>query len=166
MDIRGYEPLILDMMDKDPRLTKLIEMLAEFNLECVMRWMALDPDIMAYPEDLGMQLGPMLSPDNFRKYVKPVYERLMGPARDRGCVVHMHSDGDIRTLVDDLIGGGVDVLNLQDTANGIEWIAGRLSNRLCIELDIDRLHITARGTPPQIDELISKRCGSWRKQGG
>jgi hypothetical protein len=167
MDIRGYENLIVDMMDKNPRLTELIGMLEEFNLECVMRWLTLDPDIMAYPEDLGMQLGPMLSPDNFREYISPVYQRLMGPARDRGCIVHMHSDGDIRTLVDDLIGGGVDVLNLQDTANGLEWIAGRLSGRLCIELDIDRQHITPRGTPRQVDELILEEVRALgSKQGG
>ena len=154
MDIRGYENLVCDMMDRDPRLTTLLGMLEEFNRACVMRWLSLEPDIMAYPEDLGMQRGPMLSPDNFREYIRPVYQRLMSPARERGCVVHMHSDGDIRTLVDDLIGGGVDVLNLQDTVNGIEWIAGRLAGRLCIELDIDRQDVTARGTPRQIDELI------------
>ncbi len=152
--IRGYERLILDMMDEDLRLRKLIDMLEEFNHECVLRWMELGPDIMSYPEDLGMQIGPLLSPDNFRKYIKPVYQRLMRPARDRGCIVHMHSDGDIRTLVDDLIDGGVDVINLQDTVNGVEWIAERLSGRVCIDLDIDRQHITARGTPVQIDNLI------------
>jgi hypothetical protein len=27
----------------------------------------------------------------------------MAPAREAGCIVHMHSDGDIRTLVDDLM---------------------------------------------------------------
>ena len=166
-DIRGYENLILDMMDEDPRLSKLIDMLEEFNYQSVQRWLALDPDIMSYPDDLGMQSGPMLSPGTFRKYIKPVYKRLMRPARERGCIVHMHSDGDIRTLVDDLIDGGVDVINLQDTVNGIEWIEDRLSGRVCIDLDVDRQHITARGTPAQIDHLIHEevlRLGS--KQGG
>jgi len=165
--IRGYENLLLDMMDEDSRLMRLMKMLEEFNHEYVLKWLELGPDIMSYPEDLGMQIGPMLSPDNFRKYIKPVYQRLMKPARDRGCIVHMHSDGDIRTLVDDLIEGGVDVINLQDTVNGIEWIADRLSGRVCIDLDIDRQHITARGTPRQIDDLIFtevRKLGS--KQGG
>lgn len=167
LDIRGYENLILDMMDEDPRLLTLVAMLEEFNHHCVLHWMDLGPDIMSYPEDLGMQHGPMLSPDTFRKYIKPVYQRLMRPARDGGCIVHMHSDGDIRTLVDDLIDGGVDVLNLQDTVNGIDWIADRLSGRVCIDLDIDRQHVTARGTPAEIDALIHEevvRLGS--KQGG
>ncbi|MCH5376722.1 MAG: hypothetical protein JJ992_22380, partial [Planctomycetes bacterium] len=117
-------------------------------------WLELEPDLVSYPEDLGMQSGPMVSPDAFRKYIKPVYQRLMRPARERGSIVHMHSDGDIRTLVDDLIEGGVEVLNLQDLVNGIDWIAQKFAGRVCIELDVDRQRITAQGTPAQVDALV------------
>jgi len=103
-----------------------------------------------------MQLGPMLSPEHFRKYIKPVYERLMAPALEAGCLVHMHSDGDIRALADDLIISGVDAVNLQDLVNGIDWIAANLKGRLCIDLDIDRQQITRFGDPEQIDELIRR----------
>ena len=153
-DIRGYENLIFDMLDEEPQLVKLISMLEEFNLRYVQNWMALRPDIMSYPEDLGMQVGPMISPELFRKHIKPVYQRLMKPARDQGCAVHMHSDGDIRTLADDLVEGGVEIINLQDLVNGIDWIRDRFAGRVCIDLDIDRQEITARGSPDQIDRLI------------
>jgi len=83
-DIRGYENLIFDMMDQEPKLTSLIQMVEDFNQAYVARWLALEPDMMSYPEDLGMQVGPMLSPDGFRTYIKPVYQRLMKPARDQG----------------------------------------------------------------------------------
>ena len=109
---------------------------------------------MGYAEDLGMQKGPMLSPHYFRKYIKPSYQRLMRPARDAGVIVHMHSDGDIRILVDDIIDGGVDVINLQDIVNGIDWISERFSGKTCVDLDIDRQSITSYGTPQQIDALI------------
>ncbi|MCK5851155.1 MAG: hypothetical protein KAH23_09590 [Kiritimatiellae bacterium] len=153
-DIRGYENLIFDMMDEEWNLSKLIGMIEDFNCQFVLKWMKLEPDMMSFPEDLGMQVGPMLSPDCFRKFIKPVYQKLMKPARDSGCIVHMHSDGDIRTLVDDLIDGGVEVINLQDLVNGIEWIADKFAGRTCIDLDIDRQSITARGTPKEIDSLI------------
>lgn len=166
-NIRGYENLLFDMADDEPRLTALIEVVEAFNHHCVLRWLQCGLDMMSYPEDLGMQVGPMLSPQNFRKYIKPVYERLMQPARECGCIVHMHSDGDIRTLVDDLVEGGVEVLNLQDLVNGIDWIAEKLAGRLCIDLDIDRQSITARGTPDRIDRLIREEVEKLgRKEGG
>lgn len=153
-DIRGYENLIFDMVDEDPRLWKLIRMVEEFNLGLVNRMIDAGVDGVAYGEDLGMQIGPMLSPDHFRKYIMPSYRRIMKPAKDRDRLIHMHSDGDIRTLVDDILGAGVDVMNLQDLVNGIDWIRDHLKGKVCIELDIDRQNITRFGTPAQIDALI------------
>jgi uroporphyrinogen decarboxylase len=154
LDIRGYENLLFDMTDGLKELDKLISIIAEFNISIIERQLAMKPDIMGYAEDLGMQIGPMLSPEHFRKYIKPVYQSLMKPARDQGTIVHMHSDGDIRLLVDDLVEGGVEVINLQDLVNGIDWIADRFAGKVCVDLDIDRQEITARGTPEQIDALI------------
>ncbi len=152
--IRGYENLIFDMADEEPRLHDLIRLIEDDNMMVVRRYLDGGAEWMGYPEDLGMQVGPMLSPAQFRKYIKPTFERLMAPTREAGCIVHMHSDGDIRALVDDLIDGGVEVINLQDLVNGIDWIRDRLAGRICIDLDIDRQQITRFGTPTQIDGLI------------
>ena len=101
-----------------------------------------------------MQLGPMLSPEHFRKYIQPSYKRLMKPAKDANLMVHMHSDGDIRSLVDDIIEGGCQVINLQDLVNGIDWIAEHFRGKTCVELDVDRQFVTYSGTPKDIDDLI------------
>jgi len=165
--LRGYERLLCDMADGDGRLRRLIEVVEAFSLGIVQRYVDLGITMMRYPEDLGMQRGPMLSPVHFRQYIKPVYERLMAPARAAGCLVHMHSDGDIRELVDDLVVSGVDALNLQDLVNSLDWIAARLKGRVCIDLDIDRQSVTRFGSPAQIDALIHeevRKLGS--PQGG
>ncbi|MGC9347119.1 MAG: uroporphyrinogen decarboxylase family protein [Anaerolineae bacterium] len=165
--MRGYEALLFDMADEDPRLERLLEMVETFNLGLVERYIDLGVDWMGYPEDLGMQWGPMLSPAQFRKYIKPVYRRLMAPARAAGCVIHMHSDGDVRALAEDLLDCGVDVLNIQDLVNGVDWIADHLVGRVCIDLDIDRQNIVRFGTPEEIEahihEVVS-RLG--RPEGG
>ncbi|MEI7901240.1 MAG: uroporphyrinogen decarboxylase family protein [bacterium] len=153
-DIRGYENLIFDMIDAVPQARRLMQMVEDFNYRYVMRWMDLNPDIFSYPEDLGMQIGPMLSPDHFKTFIKPSYQRLMQPARDRGCVVEMHSDGDIRTLAGELVDAGVQVINLQDLVNGIDWIARTFAGKVCVHLDIDRQRVTPFGTPATIDALI------------
>ena len=132
-----YEALICDMADGEPRLWQLVEMIEAHNEATVRCSLRRGAEWMGYPEDLGMQVGPMLSPEHLRKYIKPSYERLMKPARDAGCIIHMHSDGDVRDLVDDLVDSGVQVVNLQDLVNGIEWIRQRFKGKMCIDLDID-----------------------------
>ncbi|MDD5704583.1 MAG: uroporphyrinogen decarboxylase family protein [Kiritimatiellae bacterium] len=166
-DLRGYEALICDMADEEPRLWRLIEMIEAHNEATVRCSLRRGAEWMGYAEDLGMQTGPMLSPEHLRKYIKPSYQRLMKPARDAGCVIHMHSDGDIRALADDLVDSGVQVVNLQDLVNGIEWIRRRFKGKVCIDLDIDRQTVTRFGTPAEVDALIQtevKTLGS--REGG
>ena len=158
--LRGYENLLLDMADEDDRLRQLIEMVESFSMAVVQRYVDLGVAMMRYPEDLGMQLGPLLSPEYFRTYIKPIYEHLMAPAHEAGCLVHMHSDGDIRALADDLVVSRTDVLNLQDLVNGIDWIASNVKGRICIGLDIDRQQITRFGKAEQIDNLVRREVQS------
>ena len=155
-DLRGYQNLLFDMADEEPLLFDLIDRLEAFNHAIVRRYLDLGVDMFCFPEDLGMQVGPMLSPAQFRKYIKPSYTRMMKSVKERGVPVHMHSDGDIRTLVDDIADSGVAVINLQDLVNGIDWIRDRFRGRLCVDLDIDRQNVTVRGTPAQIDRLIRR----------
>ena len=155
VDIRGYTNVLYDMADGEPRLGRLLDMLEEFNLGLVDNWIEkVGVRWLDFAEDLGMQVGPMLSPEYFRRFIKPSYLRLFARAKAAGCLVHVHADGDIRTLAEDLLECGVDVLNLQDLVNGVEWIREHLQGRVCIELDIDRQKITYGGTPREIDELI------------
>lgn len=153
-DLRGYENLIYDMADEEPKLFRLIEDIETFNMGIIRRYLEIGVDQVDYAEDLGMQVGPMISPAHFLKYIKPSYQRLMKPALDKGVIVHMHSDGDIRDLAHHLIDSGVQVINLQDLVNGIDWIAGKYRGKICVELDVDRQRITRFGTPAQIDALI------------
>jgi uroporphyrinogen decarboxylase len=166
-DLRGYQNLMFDMADHEPKLEALINLLENFNLHIVENYVRLGAEWVSYPEDLGMQRGPMISPKHFREYIKPSYQCIMSPAIDAGCIIHMHSDGDIHLLVDEMLDCGLQVINLQDLANGIDWIASRLAGKVCVDLDIDRQQITFRGSPIEIDALIREEVEKiGRKQGG
>ncbi|MBO4392516.1 MAG: hypothetical protein J5816_04355, partial [Clostridia bacterium] len=153
-DLCGYENVLLGLADGDKDLLLLIKKLEEYNAAFTDFYAKCGYDMISYPEDLGMQIGPMISPELFRKYIKPSYRRLMKPARDAGAVIHMHSDGDVRTLAKDLIDGGVDILNIQDLVNGIDWIRDNFYGKYALDLDVDRQNITVFGTPAQVDALI------------
>lgn len=166
-DIRGYEDAIFDMQDEEPMVRVLLDKIVEFNTYIIQQYADMGVDVLTYAEDLGMQNGPMLSPDNFRDYIIPCYERMLRPAKEKGILVHMHSDGDIRTLAPMLMECGMDALNLQDLVNGIDWIKQNMKGKVCIDLDIDRQKITPFGSEKEVDQLILeevKELGS--KQGG
>ena len=153
-DIRGYMDALMDLSDEEPEVLDLLERLCRFNLAQINHFLKADVDIVRIPEDLGMQVGPMISPSLFREYIKPLYQRMLEPVRKAGKIIHMHSDGDIRSLVDDIIEGGVDIINLQDLVNGLDWIGEKFRGRTCVDLDIDRQKITPFGTPAEIDAHV------------
>lgn len=153
-DLCGYENVLLGMADEDEDLMLLMEKIEAYNAQIVDHYVKAGVDMVIYPEDLGMQVGPMISPSLFRQFIKPSYQRLMKPARDAGAIIQMHSDGDIRALTDDLVDSGVDILNMQDLVNGIDWIRDRFAGKTCVDLDIDRQKITVFGTPKDVDDLI------------
>jgi uroporphyrinogen decarboxylase len=156
-DLRGYTNLLLDMMDDDSHLHSLINIVEIFNRELIKRYIALKPDIITIAEDLGMQNSPLISPDLFKKYIKPTYEKMTAPIKKAGIIVHEHSDGYIMDLMDDIIECGGDVINMQDLVNGIDNLARYVKGRIAIDLDIDRQHITVSGTPSDIEAHI-KEC--------
>lgn len=153
-DLVGFETMAYAMMDDDPRLWSVIEMIELFNTALARRFVALAPDVIGVPEDLGAQDRLMISPRMFRKYIKPGYLRLTSYIKGRGILIHEHSDGYILQIIDDLVEAGGDVLNLQDLVNGIDNIAREVKGRLAIELDIDRQSVTVTGTPKDIDDHI------------
>lgn len=154
--LRGFENLLFDMMDGEPRLNRLIDMVVQFSEGILERYLDLGAAMMCYPEDLGAQTGPLISPALFRRFIRPMYEELVSPARQAGCLVHMHSDGNIHALAEDLVKAGIDALNVQDLVNGVDWTAANLKGRVCIDLDIDRQQVTRFGTPEQIDALLRR----------
>lgn len=166
-DIRGYENIVFDMADENENFIKLLAMIEDFNVRHIHLLIQLKPDVIAIPEDLGMQTTPMISPEMFRKYFKPIYLNMTRPIKEAGIIVHEHSDGYILPLIDDLVDCGGDVINMQDLVNGIDAIASHVKGRMAIDLDIDRQDITVNGTPADIDAHIKEcvvKLGA--KQGG
>lgn len=155
IDLLGYEQTMYTLYDEPKELGLLKEMLLEFNVGLVERFINISGvQWLGYAEDLGMQKGPMLSPSMFREHILPMYKEIMSPAEKNGTIIHMHSDGDIRDLATELLTLPIRVLNIQDNVNSIEWIAQNLKNKVVIDLDIDRQFITQQDDPDKVVQYL------------
>ncbi len=80
-------------------------------------------DSIGWPDDMGYKGKPFFSLDMYRNIVKPIHKRACDWARARGCKVRLHSCGDVRTLIPDLIEIGVDMLNPLEVKAGMDPVA-------------------------------------------
>ena len=176
-DLRGFEELMIDFAEEPPELKQLIDIVLEYNLRQVRlrvdkaKEAGTEPGTPLYfGDDLGTQKALPMSPDTWRKYLKPCYQAIYGPVREAGFSVFMHSDGQIYPIIADLIECGVNVINPQVRANGLDNLVATCKGKVCVDLDLDR-QLFPFCTPADIDahirqaveKLGSPEGGLWLK---
>jgi uroporphyrinogen decarboxylase len=116
----------LSMLAGEPRAVhRFLDALVEHHLGNLERFLsAVGPyiDIVVFGDDLGMQTGPLISPQMYREYFKPRHSRLWKRAKELAPVkVMLHSCGGIRELIPDLIEAGLDAVNpVQTSCEGMD----------------------------------------------
>ncbi|MBT3377147.1 MAG: hypothetical protein HN742_41420 [Lentisphaerae bacterium] len=152
--LRGFENFLMDVADSAPRLQELIRVVEEYWLGVVRRWVDIGVDIINFGDDLGLQYALPMSPEHWRKIIKPTYRRLFGYCREHGVSVGLHSDGYIVDIIPDLLECGVSVLNPQDLVNGLDALSREAKGKAFLRLDVDRQAVTVLGTPEEVDTHI------------
>lgn len=82
-------------------------------------------DIVGIGDDLGTQESLLLSPETYRKILKPIHADYVEFIKERtDAKVFFHTDGDVSPLVGDFIEIGIDILNpIQTSAGGMSNLA-------------------------------------------
>jgi uroporphyrinogen decarboxylase len=113
--VRGETQFLMDIAG-DPGLARRLaekvgDHLIAIGLEELRRWQLQETGIWIY-DDMAHNLGPMFRPASFEKIFLPVYRKMIKAYKDAGArYVFLHSDGDIRPLLEMLVDAGIDGLN-------------------------------------------------------
>jgi uroporphyrinogen decarboxylase len=156
------------------RAHDLLERFTELHLTNLTKFLGLvGPyiDVIAFQDDLGMQTGPLISPRMFREFFKARYARLWQRAKELADVkVLLHSCGDVRLLLPDLIDAGLDAINpVQISCKGMD--AAGLKRDFGKDITFwgggcDTQRILPRGTPDEVREHVKQQVGILRQGGG
>jgi len=136
--LRGFTNLMMDIVSEEPRLNQIIEMVLNYNLKLVNKWIEIGAEIIYFGDDLGLQKSLPISPSHWRKYLRPCYAKIFDTCREKGVYVSLHSDGHILEIIEDLVECGVNIINPQIRANGLEELERVAKGKVCIHLDLDR----------------------------
>lgn len=77
-------------------------------------------DSVFWPDDMGYKLNQFFSVDMYRRLLKPVHKRAIDWAHAHGVKAHLHSCGDIRPFVPELVEIGLDALNPLEVKAGVD----------------------------------------------
>jgi uroporphyrinogen-III decarboxylase len=154
--LRGFENFMLDVGDDDPRIYELRDVVTDYWYKVAEAALDAGARRIVGGDDLGLQDRLPLSPDAWRRLLKPGFRKIIGLARERGAEFYFHTDGYIVDIIPDLIECGVTTLNPQDLVNGLDTLARLAKGKITISLDIDRQSVTVFGTPEEIDAHLRK----------
>jgi uroporphyrinogen decarboxylase len=156
------------------RAHDLLERLTRLHLANLEKYLGLvGPyiDIVLFGDDLGMQTGPQISPRMYREFFKPRHGLMWQRAKQLADVkVMLHSCGDIRLLLPDLIDAGLDAVNpVQISCKGMD--AAELKREFGRDITFwggacDTQWLLAHGTPEAIAEHVRGQVEVLRPGGG
>jgi uroporphyrinogen decarboxylase len=167
--LRGLEAFMVDLYDNEAYATKLLDKVMAFPLEAGIRLVDLGVDMIWLGDDVGMQHGMMLSPDLWRRLLKPRLAMLISAFKTRNpCIkVAYHSCGDIQLIIPELIEIGIDVLNpVQPLAMDPARLKTLYGDKLCFWGSIDVQGTLPQGTPEDIRNEVALRMKTIGRNGG
>lgn len=142
LDLCGFENAMIYFAEEDETIRTLIDKVLEYNLYQIAAILPKMGDLIYFGDDLGMQKGLAIGAERWRRYLGPCYRKMYGliKAYKPSQVIYMHTDGCIWEIMPDLMACGVDMINPQFRANGLDNLVRvcRKEQIIPINLDLDR----------------------------
>jgi uroporphyrinogen decarboxylase len=107
--LRGFENFLADMALYPAFAEELFDIILQYNITIIEIALQYDIDGFYFGDDYGQQTGLIMSPDMWRKYIKPGLAQMFGRIRSAGKIAALHSCGDISLILDDLVDIGLNV---------------------------------------------------------
>lgn len=104
-----------------------------------------------HPDDMAGRKNTFLQPEHFRQYCFPTYKKMGEVCRQLGKPMIFHSDGNISSLLDDVVDARFDAIHpVEAKAMDIFQIERNYGDKLALIGNID-LDLLSRGTPAQVE---------------
>jgi uroporphyrinogen decarboxylase len=167
--------LFMMLLASEPqRAHRFLDKLVEIHLANLERFLAAvgeHIDIILFGDDLGMQTGPMMSPQMYCEFFKPRHTLLWNRAKELADVkVMLHCCGGVRELLPHLIEAGLDAINpIQISCSGMD--ATQLKAEFGRDVTFwgggcDTRDVLPNGTSEQIREHVKRQVEILKPGGG
>lgn len=107
----GMENLLCDMILEPEKAERVFDGIYEHHDKLLDIILKRDFDAVYFGDDWGQQNGLIMGPEMWRKFIKPKVGKLFSKIKAAGKQIVLHSCGDLREILGEVIDMGVDVYN-------------------------------------------------------
>jgi len=155
--LRGFDRLLLDFTDRPEWVEELLERITGIQVALIRRYIEAGVHGGYFGDDYGAQRSMLFSPRLWRRMFKPCLARMFAPFREAGLPVILHSDGDIRAILPDLVEIGVTVLNpVQPEVLEHAWLQREYGDRLAFYGGVSTQGVLPSGTQEEVKAAVAE----------
>ena len=163
----GTERVLLAMVENPEWLKDMFQHLLDVNLKLLDQvWEAgYQFDCVRWPDDMGYKQNQFFSLKMYRELLKPAHQRAIEWAHQKGIKAHLHSCGDIRPFIPELIEMGLDALNPLEVKAGMDPLVLKATygDKLVLHGGINAV---LWDNPPAVEAEIQRLLPTLKENGG
>lgn len=153
--LMGFNNFVTNLIMDEQFVSDVFEKVAHIQLNLLDKIFDM-PHIGAVwiVDDLAFGNGPIISPDHFRRFVFPLYKEIARRCHDNDLLLFQHSDGDISTLMDDIIDIGSDLVHpIDPTCMSVSETISKYGDRLSFAGNVAN-ELLRSGTQEEVEERV------------
>ena len=174
MQMRGASQFLLDLIENPKLAEAILDRITNAHIVAFDRFaetIGQYIDVIQVLDDMGTQTSPWLSPDMYRRIVKPYHAKFFRHIKQNSNIyIMLHTDGAVYPLIPDFIEMGIDILNpVQYTATGMDLktLKHDFGNDITFwGGGIDTQHALGFNTPAEIEDEVKQNIDILAPGGG
>lgn len=167
--LRGFDKLMIDFITNGDLANRILDIPYKYHLCAGKKLVKMGVDIIWTGDDMGGQNSMLISPELWRKYFKPRMAELFQELKsiNPDLKIAYHSDGNIYSIIDELVEIGLDILNpVQPKCMDPYYLKKRYGKNLSFWGTIDIQETLPFGTQEEIENEVKKRIKNIGPGGG
>jgi len=171
--LRGFQNWFMDFVENPELCKRIHEKAADLGIEVAGHFLEAIGEyleVIMFSDDIAGQDGMMISPNDFRKFIKPQWKRLFDFIRSRtDAKLCLHCCGNITAILDDIVEIGIEVINPVQVTNpqmNTRLLKQNYGDKLAFWGGIDTQFVMPMGTVEDVRQEVKKRIDDLALGGG
>lgn len=136
--LMGFEDMLMNFLLEPEAMHELIDAIGEYRYQFMkMSVDYLKPDVVISHDDWGSKRSMFISPDTWREFIKPHYQKMYSYMNEKGVLVMHHADSFLEPIIDDMVEIGINIWQGALPENDIVKIQKQVNGKMTLMGGID-----------------------------
>jgi len=171
--VRGLDQIMIDLAINPAFAAALLWKISDIQTrmyDFILQEIGEYLSIVCFSSDMGTQSSLLVSPDLWRKYIRPVEEEhvKLFKRRTKAKIAH-HTCGSVRKLIPEYIEMGIEILNpIQTTTAGMDpyELKREFGQDICFWGGVDTQSVLPFGSPEEVAKNVQKMIDAFSPGSG